>query len=279
MAEVGHLSLARFALQVSQAVLPRYRSRLSKHQFNQPQLLAILWLMRYEDGTFREAEVRLGEHASCARRWGWCACPIARLCIAFCNAWTTKPSIERSARRCADRATRAEKDGGELAQRRCGGLGAWSAQHVLCAAHASSSTETFAVAALAEVGGRRGFCVVPTRRHLPWNDCPNLPAVVGATYEQTRTGLALADAEFDSERNHTYICRTLGAHDVIPVKRDKGTWRIDGVRAEIRHSFPRRLYRRRTLIKSVFSSVKRKLSARAPGRSLRIQVRQALLPG
>jgi dipeptidyl-peptidase-4 len=60
MAEVGLLPFARIALQVSQAVLPRYRSRFSKHQFTQPQLLAILFLMRYEDWTFHEAEVRLG---------------------------------------------------------------------------------------------------------------------------------------------------------------------------------------------------------------------------
>jgi hypothetical protein len=62
MAEVGLLPFARIALHVCQAVLPRYRSRFSKHQFTQPQLLAILCLMRYEDWTFREAEVRLGEH-------------------------------------------------------------------------------------------------------------------------------------------------------------------------------------------------------------------------
>jgi len=41
MAEVGLLPFARIALQVSRAVLPRYRSRFSKHQFSQPQLLAI----------------------------------------------------------------------------------------------------------------------------------------------------------------------------------------------------------------------------------------------
>ena len=53
MAEVGLLPFARIALQVCRAVLPRYRSRFSKHQFTQPQLLAILCLMRYEDWTFR----------------------------------------------------------------------------------------------------------------------------------------------------------------------------------------------------------------------------------
>jgi hypothetical protein len=62
VAEVGLLPFARIAVQVCRAVLPRYRSRFSKHQFTRPQLLAILCLMRYEDWTFREAEVRLGEH-------------------------------------------------------------------------------------------------------------------------------------------------------------------------------------------------------------------------
>jgi hypothetical protein len=47
----------------------------------------------------------------------------------------------------------------------------------------------------------------------------------------------------------------------------------------MRRAFPRKLYRRRALIETVFSSVKRKLSARAPGRSLRMQMRQALLLG
>jgi Transposase domain (DUF772) len=62
MPEIGLLPFARAALGVASAVLPTYRSRFSKHQFTQPQLLAILCLMRYEDWTFREAEVRLGEH-------------------------------------------------------------------------------------------------------------------------------------------------------------------------------------------------------------------------
>jgi hypothetical protein len=42
---------------------------------------------------------------------------------------------------------------------------------------------------------------------------------------------------------------------------------------------PQRIYHRRALIESLFSSVKRKLSARAPGRSLPMQMRQALLLG
>ncbi len=67
MAEVGLLPFARVALQVATAVLPPYRSRFSKHQFSQPQLLAVLCLMRYEDWTFRETEVRLREHRELRR--------------------------------------------------------------------------------------------------------------------------------------------------------------------------------------------------------------------
>jgi len=42
MAEIGLLPFARFALRVSQAVLPRYRSRFNKRQFTQPQLAILL---------------------------------------------------------------------------------------------------------------------------------------------------------------------------------------------------------------------------------------------
>jgi len=91
--------------------------------------------------------------------------------------------------------------------------------------------------------------------------------------------LLLADAEFDGERNHTYICHQIGARSIIPAKRGKKTWRIHGVRAAMRRNFPRHSYARRALVETVFSTVKSKLSARAPGRSLPMQQLQAMLFG
>lgn len=79
----------------------------------------------------------------------------------------------------------------------------------------------------------------------------------------------LTDAEFDSKRNHLYVRQPLRAESVIPAKLGKQSWRIQSVGAEMR----------RTLVEIVFSSVERKLSARAPGRSLFAQQRQALLLG
>jgi len=67
MPEVGLVRFGEVALDVAQATVPRYRTAFSKHQFTQPQLLAILCLMRYEDWTYREAEVRLAEHSELRR--------------------------------------------------------------------------------------------------------------------------------------------------------------------------------------------------------------------
>ena len=70
MAEVGLVPFVHLALEVAAAVLPPYRTRFSKHQFTQPQLLAVLCLMRYEDWTYREVEVRLREHSELRRALG-----------------------------------------------------------------------------------------------------------------------------------------------------------------------------------------------------------------
>jgi hypothetical protein len=53
------------------------------------------------------------------------------------------------------------------------------------------------------------FPLSETARHGPWNDCANLSAVVEAASQETPIGLMLADAEFDSERNHPYIRQRL----------------------------------------------------------------------
>jgi hypothetical protein len=114
-------------------------------------------------------------------------------------------------------------------------------------------------------------------RQGPWNDCATLRPLVSAAHEVTPVGLVLADAEFDSERNHRHAREVVGAESIIPAKRGKADWKIKGVRAQMRRSFPRRCYSQRAQVESVFSAVKRKLSAKAPGRSTETQRRQAML--
>ena len=59
MAEVGLVDFTIVALDVVRSVLPDFHSKFSKHVFSQPQLLAVVCLMRYEEWPLRKAEVRL----------------------------------------------------------------------------------------------------------------------------------------------------------------------------------------------------------------------------
>jgi hypothetical protein len=284
MAEVGLLAFARTALEVSRAVLPPYRTRFSKHPFTQPQLLAILCLRRYEDWTFREAEVRLSEHRELRQRLGLPRVPDFTTLYRFLQRLDS-PSIDRA----VDETVRRMRGGQGHGQRR-------ARVAVDASGLAQGAVSTFFVRRLHHHGQRPlpwrhwlkwvivadldwQLLLSQQARRGPWNDCASLPAVVETASKQTCIGWVLADAESDSERNHTYIRRHLRARSVIPAKRGKKTWRVQGVRAQMRRAFPRKLYRRRALIETLFSTVKRKLSARAPGHSLRMQMRQALRLG
>jgi hypothetical protein len=97
-------------------------------------------------------------------------------------------------------------------------------------------------------------------------------------HQNTPIGCVLADADFDSERNHTFCREQLQAQCIIPAKR-RSSCRASGVRLEMRENFPKQQYGKRSMIESVFSAVKRKLSCRAPGRTIHTQSRQALLLG
>lgn len=111
----------------------------------------------------------------------------------------------------------------------------------------------------------------------PGSDVRALPGLLDVAARGEPIRLVHADAEFDSEPNHEYIRQRLGARSIIPAKRrgiPQGT-----IRNQMFRAFPKKPYRQRAKIETIFSAVKRKLSSRAPGRSLSIQNRQALLLG
>src|SRR3712207_5928116 len=92
----------------------------------------------------------------------------------------------------------------------------------------------------------------------PYNGSAMLRPLTEAARKVAPLGVVLADAEFDSEYNHRHVHERLGAVSVIPAKRGKATWQLQGYRAQMRVAFPSQLYRRRALVESVFSAVKRK---------------------
>jgi Transposase DDE domain/Transposase domain (DUF772) len=280
MAEVGLVPFARVALRVGQAVLPAYRSKYSKHRFTQPQLLAMLCLMRYADWTFREAEVRLAEHHELRAALGLDHVPDHTTLYRFLRR-LDEAVMEQVLSAVVQRLMPQPSPQAMVAVDATGlAPGAISTFFVKRAKdRGEGSTWRHWLKWTMAVDVDRHLILAQAARRGPTNDCAMLRPLASAAHERVPIGVVLADAEFDSERNHQHIRQTLQAQSVIPAKRGGAAWRIQGVRAQMRQEFPADLYRRRALIESLISAVKRKLSARAPGRSLATQCLQALLLG
>jgi hypothetical protein len=284
MAEVGLVLFAKTALEVMREVLPAYGSKYSKHTFTQPQLMTVLCLMRFEDWTFREAEVRLAEHSDLRRALGLERVPDHTTLYRFMRR-VTDETLDEVLVAVATR----------LMPRRRGRKRQKAVVAVDATGLAPGSVSTFFINRRTDRGEGlqwRHWCkwtivvdvlrrcvLAQAARQGPYNDCATLRPLVSAAHEVTPVGLVLADAEFDSERNHQHVRDVIGAESIIPAKRGKADWKIKGVRAQMRRRFPHKRYSQRTQVESVFSAVKRKLSAKAPGRSTETQRRQAMLLG
>jgi len=96
MAEIGLVRFARVALEVAEVVLPDYRTKFSKRTFTQPQLLAVLCLMRYEDWTLlRKAEVRLAKHGELRSALGLRKAPDHTMLYRFLRRLDERALVER----------------------------------------------------------------------------------------------------------------------------------------------------------------------------------------
>lgn len=281
MAEVGLVEFAKCAFAIGKRVMPLYRSKYSKHTFTQPQLLAILCLMRYEDWTFREAEVRLQEHRELRLALGLRQTPDYTTFYRFMrrlDAELIQTALQEAAlQTMRDRPTKK------------------AVLAVDATGLAPGAISTFFINRKRDRGQGlpwrywlKWVVVVETKHQLlvaqiakrgPYNDCALLRPLVDIAHQVMPASYVLADAEFDSERNHKHIREIHRMKSIIPAKRGKKTWKLNGVRAQMKSNFPSKKYSQRNLIETVFSAVKRKLSTRAPGRSLPTQALQALILG
>jgi hypothetical protein len=280
MAAVGLVRFAQVARAVAETVLPSFRSTSAKHLVAQPSLFAILCLMRYEDWTFREAEVRLGEQQELRTALGLERVP---------DDTTRYRFLRRSATEVVTHALLAAL--ARLPPSAPEGRGV--------AVDATGLAPTAASRSLVDRTRNRG--AERTRQHWPkWGGAVEVPRrlvlgqradagpahasarlrpVVDRARQSAVIGLVLADAAFARARHHRHIRDQLGADRSIPAKRGKHTWQLHGIRAQMRASFPTARYRPRTLVESVFSAAKRTRSSRAPGRLPVTQQLQVLLLG
>jgi hypothetical protein len=280
MAEIGVVQFAQVAREVSEAAVPRYRSSFSKHTFAQPTLLAILCLMRYEDWTYREAEVRLREHVELRVALALERVPDSTT-LYRCLRRTGEDELTHLLHETVARMPPPPADGTIVAVDGTGlAPGAISTFFVnRVRDRGQGLTWRHWLKWVVVVDLPRRFILAPVAKPGPTNDGATLRPLLDRVRHLTAVRLVLADGEFDSELHHTFIRRIVGADSIIPAKRGKQTWQLHGIRAQMRADFPAAPYRQRALIESVFSAAKRKRSARAAGRSSPMQERQALLLG
>ena len=104
-------------------------------------------------------------------------------------------------------------------------------------------------------------------------DAPYLPEAVEQAIENLPIKRLLADAGYDSEPNHKLCREELGIRStIIPVnnRRRKIGEPTGRYRKQLRNNFPKRKYRQRWQVESVFSRMKRRL-----GYALRARDEQA----
>src|SRR5216683_6111136 len=221
MAEVGLLPFARVALQVATRVLPPYRTRFSKHQFTQPQLLAVLCLMRYEDWTFREAEVRLREHHELRAVLKLPAVPDYTTLYRFLRRLeddTVDRGLQETVRRLRRRRSRpisAAIDGTGLSDT---SVSTFFHRRLEQQAHGARPRRPW-LKWLIVADVRQQILLAQRARQARGCDTRSLPGLLDVAARGAPIGVVLADAEFDSEANHEHIRQRLGAKSIIPARR------------------------------------------------------------
>jgi hypothetical protein len=212
--------------------------------------------MRYEDWTFREAEVRLAEHRALREALGLPVVPdyttlsrFLRRLTAEVLAHTLSAVVHRWIPEIDGPATVAVEATGLTP----GAVSTCFVKRIKDRApdfpwrHWRKWTMAIAV--------DRQVILAQTARRGPTHDCAILRPLVSTAHARVPIGVVRAEAECDSERHHQPIRQTLQAQRLIPAKRGGANWRIQGVRAQMCQAFPADLHSRRALIERLLSAV------------------------
>jgi hypothetical protein len=114
----------------------------------------------------------------------------------------------------------------------------------------------------------------------PCSNIPELPPLVASGARVARLGVVVADAGFDSEEKHRFVREVIGAVSVIPARRGRPMREPRGYRGLMAISLSRGGSTAcATWQVTVISVMKRKLGDLAPGHTIHMQCKQALLAG
>jgi hypothetical protein len=177
-------------------------------------------LMRYEDWTFRKAGVRLAEHRELRAALGWPHVTDDTTLYWFLSRFDTEVLAQVSSA-VVEQLIPPQRPQATVAVGATGlTLGAVSPFFVKRAKDREQGfTRRYWLKWMMAVDVDRRVTLVQTARRGPTHDGATWRPLVSATHERVPMALGLADAEFDSERNHQHIRHVVQAYSVIPAER------------------------------------------------------------
>src|SRR5260370_12519659 len=215
--------------------------------------------MRYEDWTFREAEVRLREHQELRAVLHLPAVPDYTTLYRFLRRLeddAVDRGLQETVRRLRRRRSRpisAAIDGTGLSDT---SVSTFFHRRLEQHAHGPRPRRPW-LKWLIVADVRQQILLAQRARQARGCDTRSLPGLLDVAARGAPIGVVLADAEVGSETNHEYIRQRFGARRIIPAPRRSGPHGV--FRNQMFRAFPRKPYRQRSKIESIFSAVKSKL--------------------
>lgn len=293
------LTFATLAFEVAQSVVPDRRHRFAPKRYTQPQLLACVLVKEYLALDYRTARETIELSGPIREAFGLDSVPDHTTLWRFARDGATPEVVAAALVETVSRLKASGRPSGPdppLVAIDSTGLYCGHASRYFDQRRAKGSAPTHKArayqkwAAALWVGPQ--LVTAQLSKPGPCGDYPDLPPLAEASLASAPGAVILADAGYDSERNHVFCREALGVRALIPAKTrryvagPRGRYRAEMVAAlgcatlDVEgQAAPRKTYGQRWLVETLMSVVKRKwgerLTARLPG----MQEAQALLRG
>ena len=293
------LAFARLAFEVAQRSAPDRRHRFAPERYTQPQLLACVLVKEYLGLDYRTARETIELSGPIREAFGLTVVPDHTTLWRFARDGATPEVVATALVEAIALLKASGRESGPdppLVAIDSTGMYCGHASRYFDQRRAKGSAATYKArayqkwAAALWVGPQ--MVTAQLSKPGPCGDYPDLPPLAHASLASVPGALILADAGYDSERNHVFCRERLGVRTLIPAKTRRyvagpsGRYRAEMVAAlgcatldADGEPEPRKTYGQRWLVETLMSVVKRKWGERLTARLPAMQERQALVRG
>lgn len=293
------LAFAQLAYEVAGRSVPDRRHRFAPKRYTQPQLLACVLVKEYLGLDYRTARETIELSGPLREAFGLTSVPDHTTLWRFARDGATPDVVATALVETVSRLKASGRQSGPdppLIAIDSTGMYCGHASRYFDQRRAKGSASTYKArayqkwAAALWIGPQ--MVTAQLSKPGPCGDYPDLPPLAERSVASVPGAVILADAGYDSERNHVFCREALGVQTLIPAKTRRyvagpsGCYRAEmvaalgcatlGCEGEVA---PRKTYGQRWLVETLMSVVKRKWGERLTARLPAMQERQALVRG